>query len=145
MAIKYGTSSPEEITADSGDLNAQLFGYEEGDLSEGPSTDGDTLIGGEGNDSLYGGSGDDSLTGNGGDDNLYGGSGTNTLVGGDGNDDYNIPINGHYHRKPHRQFDAGCRISGFRPYRRFHSGIHIATACRDHENGQYVRSYIAWK
>lgn len=90
MAIKYGTSSPDEITADSGDLNAQLFGYEEGDLTQGPPSDNDVLIGGEGDDSLNGGSGDDSLTGGAGDDNLYGGSGTNTLVGGDGNDDYNI-------------------------------------------------------
>lgn len=88
MAIKYGTSSPDEITADSGDLNAQLFGYEEGDLTQGPPSDNDVLIGGEGDDSLNGGSGDDLLQGGGGNDSLYGGDGADTLIGGDGNDNY---------------------------------------------------------
>lgn len=88
MASKYGTSSPDVIQADDGDLNAQLFGYAAGDYIQGFSDDNDTLIGGPGDDSLYGGSGNDTLIGNDGNDTLYGGDGDDIYNGGEGNDTY---------------------------------------------------------
>ncbi|WP_420415446.1 cadherin domain-containing protein [Roseibium sp.] len=52
------------------------------------TTEGDTLIGGEGNDTLVGSIGDDTLNGGDGNDTLTGGDGTNTLTGGDGDDTF---------------------------------------------------------
>ena len=51
-----------------------------------PSTDDDSLIGGDGSDTLYGGAGIDTILGNIGDDRIYGGLGNDSVEAGDGND-----------------------------------------------------------
>ena len=56
------------------------------DEEERQGSEGQLIVGSDGNDSLVGGSGDDTILGGGGDDTLFGGGGDNSLEGGDGND-----------------------------------------------------------
>ncbi len=51
-----------------------------------PSSDNDTIAGGDGDDTIYGALGDDVLGGDTGADSLDGGDGADTLTGGTGND-----------------------------------------------------------
>jgi Ca2+-binding RTX toxin-like protein len=49
-------------------------------------SEGDTLVGGDGDDTIVGGDGNDSINGQGGNDSLLGGAGDDTLLGGSGQD-----------------------------------------------------------
>lgn len=89
MATYYGTQGDDVLASEAGDLNAQLYGYAEGEeglpsgndsLTGGEGSD--QLYGGDGNDTLYGGAGEDQLRGEGGGDYIYGGTGGDLIVGG---------------------------------------------------------------
>lgn len=83
--VMFSGSTAEPDDEEPPSEGEELIGTDGDDLLEGGSGN-DLIRGGEGNDTLYGGPGNDTLYGEAGDDLLFGGPGDDLLDGGTGND-----------------------------------------------------------
>jgi Ca2+-binding RTX toxin-like protein len=71
-------------------VGGDVWTFEDGTGTGGPTDGNDTIIGTPGNDTLNGLAGNDSVSGLGGDDDLTGGPGFDILSGGEGNDTFRV-------------------------------------------------------